>query len=161
MFFHYLGCLRKKRKTAHLTAWCSSKESACQCRKCRRGEFHPYVGKTPWRRKCNPLQYFCLGSPMGRGIWQAPVPGVAESQTWLSNWACTRILNCQNPRWILPNTFPLICSKQEEGRQRLSPFYLWFTMTCFRRCWSNACSRESPPLSLTFLGPAGNGPVLC
>ena len=22
--------------------------------------FHPWVRKTPWRRKCNPLQYSCL-----------------------------------------------------------------------------------------------------
>ena len=27
-----------------------------------------------------PLQYFCLGNPMERGVWQATVHGVAKSQ---------------------------------------------------------------------------------
>ena len=50
----------------------SGKESTCQCR--RRG-FNPCVGKIPWRRKCKPLQYSCLGNPMDRGARQAMVHG--------------------------------------------------------------------------------------
>ena len=38
-----------------------------------------WMGKIPWSRKCNPLQYSCLESPMDRGAWQATVHGVAES----------------------------------------------------------------------------------
>ena len=34
-----------------------------------------------------PLQYCCLKNPMGRGTWRTTVPGVAKSQTGLSNWA--------------------------------------------------------------------------
>ena len=34
--------------------------------------------KIPWRRECNPLQYFCLGNPMDRGAWQATVHEVAK-----------------------------------------------------------------------------------
>ena len=30
------------------------KESACQCRRCRRCGFDPWVGKIPWRRKWQP-----------------------------------------------------------------------------------------------------------
>ena len=33
----------------------------------------------------NPLQYSCLENPMDRGAWQAAVPGVPKSQTWLSD----------------------------------------------------------------------------
>ena len=29
----------------------------------RRHEFNPWVGKIPWRRACNPLQYSCLENP--------------------------------------------------------------------------------------------------
>ena len=29
----------------------------------------------------NPLLYSCLGNPMDRGGWQAPVPGIAKSWT--------------------------------------------------------------------------------
>ena len=35
--------------------------------------------------KGNPLQCYCLGNPMDRGVWWATVHGVAESWTWLSN----------------------------------------------------------------------------
>ena len=30
-------------------------------------EFDPWVGKIPWRRNGNPLQYSCLNNPMDRG----------------------------------------------------------------------------------------------
>ena len=33
----------------------------------------------------NPLQYSCWENSMDRGAWQAPVYGVAKSQTQLSN----------------------------------------------------------------------------
>ena len=32
----------------------------------------------------NPLQYSCLGNPIGRGTWRATVHGVTKSQTRLS-----------------------------------------------------------------------------
>ena len=38
------------------------KESACQCRRCR---FDPWVGKIPWRRKWQPLQYPWTEEPGG------------------------------------------------------------------------------------------------
>ena len=28
----------------------------------------------------NPLQFYCLGNPVGRGAWQATVHGVTKSQ---------------------------------------------------------------------------------
>ena len=36
-----------------------------------------------------PLQISCLGNPMDSGAWQATVPGVAKSQTRLSEHTCT------------------------------------------------------------------------
>ena len=42
-------------------------------------EFNPWVGKIPWSRKGNPLQYFCLENTMDRGAWQATVHGLTES----------------------------------------------------------------------------------
>ena len=29
----------------------------------------PGLGRSPWRRAWNPLQYSCLKYPMGRGAW--------------------------------------------------------------------------------------------
>ena len=41
----------------------------------------------------NPPQYSCLENSMDRGAWWATVPGAAESWTWLSDWAQTKIHN--------------------------------------------------------------------
>ena len=35
----------------------------CQCRRCRRFKFDPWVGKIPWRRKWQPALVFLLGKP--------------------------------------------------------------------------------------------------
>ena len=45
------------------------------------------VGLIPGSREGNgnPLHYSYLENPMGRGVWQAIVHGVAKSQTQLSN----------------------------------------------------------------------------
>ena len=44
-------------------------------------------GRSPGDGNGNPLQYSCLGNPMNRGAWWAPVPGATKSRTGLSNWA--------------------------------------------------------------------------
>ena len=53
----------------------SGKEPACQCRRCKRLGFDPWVGKIPWRRAWQPTPVFLPGeshgqrSPMGYGPW--------------------------------------------------------------------------------------------
>ena len=42
----------------------SGKESACQCRRCKR--FDPWVGKMPWRRKWKPIPVFSPGKSHGQ-----------------------------------------------------------------------------------------------
>ena len=44
----------------------------------------PWVGKILGEGNGNPLQYFCLESPMDREAWWARVHGVVQSQTQLS-----------------------------------------------------------------------------
>ena len=65
----------------------SGKETICQCRRCKRLGFDPWVEKIPGGGNGNPLQYSCLGNPMDRGAWWATVCGVTKSGTWLSYWA--------------------------------------------------------------------------
>ena len=36
----------------------------------------PGLGRSPVKGKGNPLQYSCLGNPMGRGAWRATVQSV-------------------------------------------------------------------------------------
>ena len=47
---------------------------------CGRQGFGPWIGKIPWRRNGNPLQYLCLENPMDRGAWWATVHEVTKSQ---------------------------------------------------------------------------------
>ena len=65
--------------------WLSGKESPWQCRRLR---FDPWIGKIPWRRIWQPLQYPWLGNPMGRGASWATVHGVTKNRTWLSTHTC-------------------------------------------------------------------------
>ena len=43
----------------------------------------PWVGKIPWRRAWQPLQYSRLENPMDRGAWQTAVHRVTQSRTRL------------------------------------------------------------------------------
>ena len=38
--------------------WVSGKESSCQCRRCKRHRFGPWIRKIPWRRKWQPTPVF-------------------------------------------------------------------------------------------------------
>ena len=39
----------------------SGNQSACECKRCRRHGFHPWVGKVPWRRAWQPTPVFLPG----------------------------------------------------------------------------------------------------
>ena len=106
--------------------WLSGKESACQCRRCRRHGFSPWVGKIPWRRKWQPAPVFLPENAMDRGAWWAIVHGVAKTQTTLSDWAHTHTLydhrnHVQNTSRIpalfltpLPNQLPRGCFSEHQ-----------------------------------------------
>ena len=59
-----------------------SKESACNA---GNTDSIPGLGSSPGEGHGNPLQYSCLKNPMDRGAWWATAPGVAKSQTQLSD----------------------------------------------------------------------------
>ena len=49
-----------------LPRWCSGKKSTYQYRRNKILEFHPWVGKIPWRRKWKPTPVFLLGTSRGQ-----------------------------------------------------------------------------------------------
>ena len=67
----------------------SGREPACQCRRCKRHGFDPWVRKIPWSREWQPTQIFLTGkSHRKRSLssyspWGPTVHGVTKSQTWL------------------------------------------------------------------------------
>ena len=69
-----------------LPRWLSGKNSAYQCRGCRRIGLYPWVGKIPWRRKWQPTPVF-LENPIDGGAWW--VHGVTKSWIRLSAWTKT------------------------------------------------------------------------
>ena len=52
----------------------------------------------------NPLQYSCLGNPMGGGSWWATIHGVTKSWSQLSMQACKRILLATSTKPIFFST---------------------------------------------------------
>ena len=65
----------------------SSKEPACKCRRHERLRLNPWVRKIPSSRKWQLTPVVLPGNPMDRGTWWPTVHGVANSWTWLSDWA--------------------------------------------------------------------------
>ena len=67
-----------------LPRWLSGKESSCQCRSWKGCGFDPWVGKIPWRRKCQPAPVFLPGKfPRTKGPAELQSM-VLQSWTWLS-----------------------------------------------------------------------------
>ena len=88
----------------------SDKESVCQCRRCRRLRFNPWVGKIPWRGNDNPLLYSCLKNPMDSRAWLATVNGVMKSQKWLSNRTHTHFSSWCYPQNVLKSPWKEIAT---------------------------------------------------
>ena len=58
------------------------KEYTCQCRRCKRYRFDPWVGKILWSRKWQPTSAFLPGKfPKDRGDWWGTVHVITKSQT--------------------------------------------------------------------------------
>ena len=58
-----------------LPAGAVAKNSACQCRRCERLRFDPWVGKIPWRREWQTAPIFLPGESHGQGSLVGYSPG--------------------------------------------------------------------------------------
>ena len=70
----------------------------------------PGLGRSPGEGNGNPLQYSCLENPMDGGAWWATVPGVAKSQTRLSDFTFTFTFTMPYllPKEMKPHTYNAI-----------------------------------------------------
>ena len=75
------GCKELKRMCIqkHFPGGTSGGEPTCQCRRCKRPGFDPWVGKIPWKRKWQPTPVFLPGDLMDRGAWRATVHGITRA----------------------------------------------------------------------------------
>ena len=75
----------------------NGKEPACPCRRRKKLQFHPWVGKILWRRGGSPLQYSCLEKPIDRGAWRSTIHRVTKSRSWLERLSTHAHLEVQFP----------------------------------------------------------------
>ena len=64
-----------------LPRWLSGKESASQCRRCKRRRFNPWVRKVPWNRKRQPTPVFLPGESHRQSSLVGHSQGVVKSRT--------------------------------------------------------------------------------
>ena len=77
--------LRTDDQDYRLPRWYGGKEFAWQCRRCRRLQFDPWVGKLPWRRAWRPTLVFLPEKIPWTGEPGRLVHRVTKSQTRQSN----------------------------------------------------------------------------
>ena len=79
----------------------SDKESVCQCTRCKRSSFDPWVGKIPWRRKWHSV--FLPGKSHGERSLASYSPKGSQSQKGLKQLSTAlQPLRHGQPRWLLP-----------------------------------------------------------
>ena len=95
-----------------IPGWLSSKESTCQCRRCR---FDPWVRKIPWRRKLQPTPVFLPEKPHGQ-----------RSLTGYSPWDCKRVGHnlATKTTKIRSKIIALLLTKLKNGNIALSHLYM-------------------------------------
>ena len=64
----------------------SGKVPACQCRRCKRWGFDPWVGKSPWRRKWQPAPVFLTGEAHGQRSLVGYSPGGLKESNMSLGW---------------------------------------------------------------------------
>ena len=64
----------------------SGKESACQCRRCKRRGSNPWVMKIPWRKAWQPTPYFC--------------PEYSSSVPWTEEPGRLQLMGLQSQTWL-------------------------------------------------------------
>ena len=87
--------------------WHSGRESTCQCRRCKRCGFDPWVGKIPWNRKWQPTLVFLPGksheqrSLVGYSPWDHKESDTSEHACTLYTIMSCRFLQKSSLAWMI------------------------------------------------------------
>ena len=92
-----------------LPRWLSGRDPTCQCRRCRRLGFCPWVGKIPWRRKWQPTPVFLPGKSHGQ-----------RSLAGYSPWGCQK-LDMTEPLSMHTNRAKRVLKSEREGQEKQPP----------------------------------------
>ena len=74
------GQVKRALTKVQLPRWRSGKESTCQCGRCRRHRFDPWVRKIPWGKKWQPTPAFSPGKSHGQRSMVVYSPGGCNKQ---------------------------------------------------------------------------------
>ena len=94
-----------------------------------------------WRRKWQPLQYFCLENPRDEGDWWAAVYGVEQSQTQLKQFSNSSSIKCFSGTLA----FSMI--------QRMLAIWSLVHLPFLKPAWTSGCSRLTDCWSLAWSIP--------
>ena len=142
-----------------LPRWLSGKESACQCRRCRRHGFDPWVGKIPWRRAWQTTPVFLPGKFHGQRSLVGYRPwGHKESDAtehwgtfWVTNYEIfqSRGQNQALYSWSCRFTghlFPLPCGNKNTSLVLFSQLQLFWSS------WSPGSNSSTQKVCLVLPG---------
>ena len=139
-----MGSHRVRCDWSHLAAAAGGargQEPACQCKRCRRHQFDPWVGKIPWKRAWQPTPVFLLGEFHGQRSLAGYSPWVTQSWTRLS----TRM-----PDWWKSSNRRSGSKGLRKGtgpydlKQLMATKYGWLSRTLTDHLPSPSCFWESP-----------------
>ena len=111
----------------------AGKKLACQDSRYKRHSFDPWVGRIPWRRNGNSLEFSCLENSVARGAWWATVHAVTESGTWISVRARTH-----TPKRLGLNIF------KENYELKIIYLYMYTSYLHITGQWTYLCTLSCP-----------------
>ena len=90
----------------------NGKESPCQCRRHKRLEFDPWVGKIPWSRKWQPTTVFLSGKSQGQRSLAGYSPRGGRELN-MTEWLSSGIQVLELGDCPLPHLSPLLASRND------------------------------------------------